>query len=538
VREHGAFGGIAISVLVLQCAATARASKAQAGFRGSLVLHSCVAPATGKAAQCGTISVPEDRGKPGGRRLRLDVLVLPATATRAKREPIVFLQGGPGYSATRADDYVAFALGPEQSTHDLVMVDMRGAGGAGALTCELYGDERDIAPYLATMFPLDKVRECASRLKARADLTQYTTENAARDLDDVRAALGVPKWSLYGASYGTRFALVYMRMFPERVERAALLGLLPPEAPTGRDFARGGQQALDSAFAACSRDEVCRRVAPDPRRDVITLLDRLRRAPATVVVENHNGAGSEVASLTARAAAEGLFIAAYDPRQLMWMLPLVHRAVASRDLRPLAGTFAELTRSKRNGLAVGLALSIWCAEDMQRLTAIDTLSSRSLLGVPVVPDIIAACDEWPHAAVAASFGARVSSAIPTLLMSGGRDPATPAYLADSVAKAFSHAERYNDPGAGHAELGDGGRDRMARFFAEGGTRSSTFFHLGKASLTYHAAPSSASPCCSRRISLYSVIAYSVAQRTQRLVRSWLPACRASRIEPTSALRHD
>jgi pimeloyl-ACP methyl ester carboxylesterase len=411
--------------------------------------------------------VPEDRAKPAGRKLRLAVLVLPARSTRAKREPIVFLHGGPGYPATHADDYVAFALGPEQSRHDLVMVDMRGAGGDGALTCELYGDGHEIAPYLATMFPLDKVRECAARLTARADLTQYTTENAARDLDDVRAALGVSKWSLYGASYGSRLALVYMRMFPERVERAALLGVLPPESPTGRDFARGGQQALDSAFAACSGDQFCQSLAPDPRRDVITLLDRLRRSPATVVVEH--GGRSEMATLTARAAAEGLFVAAYDPRQLMSTLPLVHRAVASGDLRPLAGTFAELTRSKRNGLAVGLLLSIWCAEEIPRLSTTDTLSSRSLLGTPVLPEAMAACRQWPHATVAASFSARVSSAIPILLMSGGRDPATPAYLADSAAKGFSHAERYNDPAAGHAALSDGGRDRMARFFAEGET---------------------------------------------------------------------
>src|SRR4029079_7643516 len=120
---------------------------------------------------------------------------------RAKLEPIVFLHGGPGLPATLADDYVSGALRPEHRRHDLVMVDMRGTGGEEALTCELYGDGRRLAPYLDTMFPLDKVRECAKRLESRADLTQYTTDNAARDLDDVRGALGVGKWSLFGASY-------------------------------------------------------------------------------------------------------------------------------------------------------------------------------------------------------------------------------------------------------------------------------------------------------------------------------------------------
>jgi pimeloyl-ACP methyl ester carboxylesterase len=329
----------------------------------------------------------------------------------------------------------------------------------------LYGDGQNLAPFLDTMFPLDKVRECARRLEARADLTQYTSENAARDLDDVRAALGVDRWSLFGASYGTRLALVYMRMFPDRVRRAALLGVLPPEAPTGKDFAPGGQHALDSAFAACARDAACRRAAPDPRHDVLALLDRLRRSPASVTIANRAAPDSERVTLTARAAAEALFIATYSPPQIMHMLPLVHRAVATGDLRELARQFGELSRSKRTGRAVGVALSVWCAEDIPRLSASDTLSAQSLLGIPALREITAACRDWPHAAVSSSFGVRVSSPIPTLLMSGGRDPATPAYLSDSAAKGLPHAERYHDATAGHAALDGPARDRMARFFA-------------------------------------------------------------------------
>jgi pimeloyl-ACP methyl ester carboxylesterase len=168
--------------------------------------------------------------------------------------------------------------------------------------------------------------------------------------------------------------------------------------------------------------------------------------------------------LTARAAAEALFIAAYYPPQLMHMLSLVHDAVATGDLREITTQFAELSRSNRTARAVGLRLSVWCAEDIPRLNATDTLSSRSLLGIPALPEIIAACAEWPHAVIPASYGARVSSSIPTLLMSGGRDPATPAFLVDSVANGLAHSERYNDPSAGHAVLDARARDRMARFF--------------------------------------------------------------------------
>jgi hypothetical protein len=51
-------------------------------------------------------------------------------------------------------------------------------------------------------------------------------------------------------------------------------------------------------------------------------------------------------------------------------------------------------------------------------------------------------------------------------MSGGRDPATPPFLADSAALGLSHVERYVDPSAGHAVLDGRARDRMTRFFGK------------------------------------------------------------------------
>jgi pimeloyl-ACP methyl ester carboxylesterase len=430
-----------------------------------LELHPCTAPATHAPARCGSISLLENRNVPNGRVIHLAVLILPASDSQPKLEPIVFLHGGPGMPATRADDYVRFALGPSQARHDLVMVDMRGTGGDDALTCDLYDDGGRIAPYLAPMFPLDRVRECAARLSLRADLTQYTSENAARDLDELRSALHVDRWSVFGASYGTRLALVYMRMFPERVRRAALLGVLPPESPTGREFSAGGQQALDSAVAECSRETECRREVPDARGDVSALLERLRRNPATVTLWNTRRVSTEQVTLTAHAAAEGLFIAAYYPPTLMRLLRVVHHAVAGGDMKEITRQFVDLSRSKRTARAVGLALSVWCAEDVSRLTPSDTLAAGSLLGIPALPAIMDACGVWPHATLPPGFGQRVHSAIPTLLISGGRDPATPFFLADSAAKGLSRAERYHDAAAGHAALDDRARDRMAVFFA-------------------------------------------------------------------------
>ncbi len=47
------------------------------------------------------------------------------------------------------------------------------------------------------------------------------------DLDDVRAFLGYDKINVYGGSYGTRAALVYMRQHGDHVRTAILDGVAP-----------------------------------------------------------------------------------------------------------------------------------------------------------------------------------------------------------------------------------------------------------------------------------------------------------------------
>lgn len=452
------------ALAIIALAADCRAHRST--MVGQLATHACISRHAHEIAQCGTIALPENRDKPTGRMVHLDVVVLPALIPAHKEEPIVFLDGGPGLAATDADHYVNWALAPERASHDLVMVDVRGTGGKERLSCDLYSDAGRLQPYLDPMFPPDRVRECARKLSARVDLTQYTTENTARDLDDVRAALHAEQWSLFGGSYGTRLALAYMRLFPNRVRRAALLGVLPPEAPIGRDFARGSEQALDSAFADCAADSTCRAAARDPREDVGALIARLRQAPARVSVWNARRMSMETLTLTAPAAREALFMELYQPGWIRHALPLVHRA-ASGDVKPVVEEFVRLAKSRRSARADGVAISIYCAEDAPRLANADStaLAAGFVLGIPALQSLYDACPLWPRGRASPAFGQRVVSSVPTLLMSGGRDPATPTFLADSAAIGLSAVERYVDPRTGHAVLDDNARDRMTAFFS-------------------------------------------------------------------------
>ncbi|MEP6730164.1 MAG: alpha/beta fold hydrolase [bacterium] len=428
------------------------------------LLHLCISWTTRELARCGVVSVAEDRSIATGRRIDLHVMVLPARDRRISPAPLVFLDGGPGLSAIHDAAYASGVLADLRATHDLLLVDMRGTGKSNPLRCDLYDDDGRLAPYLAPMFPLVRVRECAKRLSTRADLTQYTTTAAAADLEAVRSALGYPQLNLYGASYGTRLALEYMRRYPERVRRSVLLSPIPPNEVVGSAISRAGDDALTIAIASCRIDDVCNSAAPDPRADIDALLTRLQRQAVTVRLWNWRRLSHDSVALTRRGVAELLWVESYDPDAIVRAFPRVHQAVAGNYL-PLVTQLLGASRRRRADRSEGLMLSVFCAEDVPWLhDSSSSLAATRVLGNPIVPELIAACADWPRGRIASDFKLPVRSSVPTLIIAGGRDPVTPSDIAESTATFLSRHELYVDSTKGHGSLDDRAIELMKNFF--------------------------------------------------------------------------
>jgi len=179
--------------------------------------------------RCGFILVPEDRGKPDGRNIRIRAAVFKSESATPPADPIVFLDGGPGSNTLEALQYDLEVFEPLLAERDLLLFDQRGAGSSDPpLECAelkemfygILGEPRTPEEHRAQ--ELRDAENCRDTLsRSGADLAAYNSAENAADLEDLRLALGYAQWNLYGGSYGTKLALTAMRDFPAGIRSAA-----------------------------------------------------------------------------------------------------------------------------------------------------------------------------------------------------------------------------------------------------------------------------------------------------------------------------
>jgi pimeloyl-ACP methyl ester carboxylesterase len=401
-------------------------------------LSSVACPDTAPAgARCSALRVPENYAEPAGRDISLRIVVLPALGTDPAPDPFVFLAGGPGEAATRAAP--AFATNALRKTRDLVFADQRGTGGSNDLRCKFYRGEISRGRF-EDFLPAAKVPACRSALEPAADLTQYTTAASVADLEAIRGALGYEAINLAGGSYGTRLALEYVRAHAPRVRTLALEGPVPPRMRSPEAFGRVAQRALDGLLDECLADAACSGAFPRINEEAAEVFDRLRRKPASVVLD-----GSPV-TMTREHVAEAVRYMLYSSAQAS-RVPSVLHAAHRGDFAPIA---QFLRQWRRDGTFDGLYLSITCAEDVPFL-APDAAEADdpTFLGGYRVRQQRAACAHWPRGAPPAWRDEPVRADVPALIVSGLLDPVTPAEFGDEVARTLPNSLHVRVPSGAH-----------------------------------------------------------------------------------------
>src|SRR5437016_5879158 len=215
---------------------------------GKVPLTPCRTPDGNSEGLCGTYEVYENREARNGRKIALNIFILPAL-TDKPGAPLFPLAGGPGQSAVEAFPALGY-INKLRQQGDVVLVDQRGTGKSNLLQCQLR-DPQEAQSMVGDFFSFDRLRACRSELEKHADLTRYTTSISADDVDEVRAALGYDKINVMGGSYGTREGLVYLHRHPEHVRTLTLEAVAPPQYKIPLAFAKTIQASAEHLIEAC-----------------------------------------------------------------------------------------------------------------------------------------------------------------------------------------------------------------------------------------------------------------------------------------------
>ena len=430
-------------------------------------LAPCKGDDTPVDAYCGTLKVYENRHTKQGRQIDLNIVVLPALSSDARPDPFFFLAGGPGQGAAKMAKPLREVFRQILTDRDIVLVDQRGTGKSNPLNC-VDPDESLKAFNEPEDASIAKLKQCMSGYDA--DLRLYTTPIAMDDLDDVRAYLGYDTINVYGGSYGTRAGLVYLRQHGDRVRTAVLDGVAPTNMRLPLFFPRDVQRAFDRLISDCAADTGCNARYPNLGARARALVERLEKAPPLVsVVHPRTGEHGEI-RMTARILVNVFAQTLYQPLSASLLPALIERA-EQNDFQGVLALMGGGGDPDDPGMAVGMQLSVICAEDAPRISAEEAKQEAdgTLFGPHVMRMQRDACAFWPRGSVEASFYEPVQSSIPTLILSGEIDPVTPPVWGEAIAKTLPNSRHIVMPGTGHTAGGTGCGRRLIKAFIDAGT---------------------------------------------------------------------
>lgn len=432
--------GLALLILASACAhPTGAAEDPRAPLPGFRACDSARGP-----AWCGTVEVPEDHDQPAsGRTVALRVKVIDALE-ESEAAPVFFLAGGPGQAADDVEGLWLARLGARLRERTFVLVDQRGTGGSSPLTCAT-GALEDRSRLFGPHYTDEELSSCLADLSARTDVTRYTTPDFVGDLDAVRERLGAERIVLVGGSYGTKAAQVYMRAHPDRVESAVLEGVASPGFLNPLPAARGSQAALDAMFAACADEGPCGRRFPglDARFDA--LMERLAVRPEQV--ETAPGVRAELTREALGYLVHVLLFQTSTAAVLPALIDQVDRGVHTL----LVDLYGQIVQGVVGGIAFGMQLTVTCSENAPFffLRDVEAETRGTYLGRTMVDGVAEQCGAWPARLLGPDFLAPVTAPVPSLLVAGDLDPATPPRYAREVAAALPRAELVTIPEGAH-----------------------------------------------------------------------------------------
>lgn len=418
----------------------------------------------GTGYDCTRVTAPRDWADPSAGDLELALVRHRATSGRPLGS-LLTNPGGPGGSGKSfVLNSLSFVAGEELvENYDVIGFDPRGVGESTRVTCY---DPAGLDAFLYDIVPGERGgdewtaaveqrnADFAAACEANSDgiLPYITTENAARDMDLLRAVLGDEKLNYLGYSYGTFLGATYAKLFPERAGRLVLDGAIDPSvsgSEVGISQAVGFQESLRTFLTDCLTLSSCPFAGSvdDALADLSALLARVDQRPLTASDGRRLGADSLQTAIIA---------ALYS--QESW--PFLRAALADvvNGQADVAFQLADSYNGRVGGEYLDNSTEAFTAYNCMDYPVEDDPADEAALQERIereAPTIApywqtpSVCDAWPYPPTGTRGEITAEGSPPIVVVGTTGDPATPYPWAESLAAQLSQGVLVTRVGEGH-----------------------------------------------------------------------------------------
>ena len=417
--------------------------------------------------ECATLAVPLDHSQPAGRKIEIALSRRRATDQKRRIGSLLVNPGGPGVSGVEKLSFIVGRVSAEvRARFDVIGFDPRGTGSSSPVRCLA-------APELDKYFAADAVPDDAAEKAALVQVVQrFTagcqklsgdllphvgTEDAARDMDLIRSAVGDEKLTYLGFSYGTSLGATYAELFPTRVRALVLDGGVDPSLDTlglNRVQGEGFDRAFEAFAADCRGRPACewKPAGGASKQAFLALSARVDASPLP--------GGSR------RAGPSELFlgVAAFLYSRQSWgdLAKTLAQAETGNGTFVLSG-FDSLVGRNRNGTYKNeqeANAAINCIDNpapkdvaAYERAAADVARTAPAFGPAIVWSGLV-CGLWPVPAKGKAEPLNAPGSPPILVIGTTNDPATPFSWSEALAKQLPQGRLLRHEGEGHTAYGE------------------------------------------------------------------------------------
>ena len=435
-----------IVIALLFAAPQLMAASEDKKLMGELELEYCHIPHYSQEVLCGSFPVFEDRVSRKGREIEINFAVIPSITEAKEADPLVFFAGGPGQGARDMGRFISAAFSEVRENRDVILIDQRGMGSSHPLACEQPDDtDMFLSDEQANELMRDLLTQCLDALDA--DVTKYTQDLANQDIHDILVALGYDKVNLYGVSWGTRSALLYVNQFPKQVRTVIMDGVAPLSNRIPLYANQDAERAIQALFKDCDLDKICQTAFPKLKQDFDQVLTDFGKDGYEVSMNDANTGKPTTFRLTRKTFVSVIRNILYVP-DYSRLIPIIIQQAKAKDFRALAGLGAAFGDGD---IALGAMMSVLCSEDFSRISNDDIAdqTANGFVGDAFIDVFRVGCAVWPKAPVPAIYNQSLISDVPTMILSGALDPVTPQRWGEKMKELMTNSLHLVAANTGH-----------------------------------------------------------------------------------------